>query len=141
MNRGPVARFGAYLFVVVVGTGGLWRVETTANKAQDAARDAQRALSEVEVDRLAAREGRCVKDDELNATLRLVGKQGPLEAVEAIIEIASRAGSNTPPDPAVIDQLRQIEGRRLDGLVNTLPAYRWDPKADTCVEVAMDAGG
>lgn len=143
MTRPEARRFAAYLLFVAVGVGGMWRVETTAHRAQDAADAAQLALDELEADRLAARIAACEKDDRTNATVRQIGKDiGITSGVtggEALIGIAQDAPKET------VDAYRSLLTKLLDpalaGIVNTLPGYRWDPKAGRCVEVPLDTGG
>jgi hypothetical protein len=60
VNRPAAARLGAYVFVVAAGSSGMWRVETTARQAQDAAVAAQQALAKVEAEQEARQEQDCV---------------------------------------------------------------------------------
>lgn len=133
-----VARLGAYVLVVGLSAGGMWRVETTARKAQAAAEDARHALAQIEADRLKNRELACVDENDDNARLRRIGKHAPLEAIEGLIELT--AEGDDPPGQVLIDRLREIEGRRLDGIVNQLPNREWDPDTGECVDVPLDTG-
>ncbi len=91
MNRPAAARFTAYVAVVVVGTLGMWRVETTADNAQQ-------ALDELEADRHTARVAACEKDDRTNAIVRQIGKDvGITSGVtggEALIQAAGEDSDN-----------------------------------------------
>lgn len=139
MNRPALGRFAAYVLVVVAGAAGMWRVETTADRAREAAADAQEALDQLEADRLAAREAACLNDDDTNTRIRRMSRDAPIELGEALIEVAG--GDGEPPDPVVVDQFRKVMQRRLDGIVNQLPARKWDPEAQECVDVPLDTGG
>lgn len=97
-------------------------------------------------DRLAAeiaerQQASCEAGDDTRALIRRMARDAPLEVGEAIIEVAGRDSNDEPPDPEVIDQFREAMQRRLDGIVNQLPARRWDPEAGECVDVPLDTGG
>lgn len=98
----------------------------------------QEALeAEIEARRISS----CEAGNDTRALIRRMSRDAPLEVGEAIIEVASREGNEEPPDPAVIDQFREVMARRLEGIVNQLPARRWDPEAGECVDIPLDTGG
>lgn len=138
MNRPAAARFTAYVAVVVVGALGMWRVETTADNAQQ-------ALDELEADRHTARVAACEKDDRTNAIVRQIGKDvGITSGVtggEALIQAAGEDSDNAETIAAYRAGLTKLLDPALAGIVNTLPGYRWDPEAGRCVEVPLDTGG
>lgn len=127
MNRAQAAVYAA---VVAMFASGLWLTEHRFDQAVEV----------IEADREAAAIRACESGDDVRALIRRMSRDAPLEVGEAIIEVASRE-DGTPPDPKVIDAFRQAMQRRLDGIVNQLPARRWDPKAGECVDVPLDTGG
>jgi len=78
------ARLGAYLFVVAVGVGGMWRVETTARKAQDAAVGIE-----------AEQAARVQQDCEIATTVRA-------EQEQLLVDMVTQLGGR----PQVIDTIR-----------------------------------
>ena len=109
--------------------------------------DVREQNDQIEADRLEAREARCAKDDEDNAKVRRAIVDGGLTtgttSGEAIITISQQTGR--APDPAVVDAYRKVQVKllqpALEGIANTFPSYRWDPKKQVCIEVPMDDGG
>lgn len=89
----------AYAAVVLVMAFGLWRVETTANQAQAAARDAKQALAEVEADRAAAARAACETSRKSRAENEqlLVRIVVGLGGRQRIVDIINDAYDHLPP--------------------------------------------
>lgn len=154
MNRPALARLAAYGLIVLAGTGGMWRVETTANQAQAAAEDAQRALAEIEAERLVAAERSCSDAAETRTILRGMVRDGGITsgvtsgitAGEALIAVILSGGEPDEATQAAIDayreQLSALLPPALDPalveVVNELPDRRWDPEAQVCVDVPVE---
>ena len=92
MNRRGAGRIAAYLAVVVVGAGGLWRVETTARRASDLAEKVER-------------------EDELGDARQCVnaweGRRGVRSLIDGLVAASSSA------DPARVQAFREDMARRL----------------------------
>lgn len=82
----------------------------------------------------------CEAGDDVRALIRRMSRDAPIELGEALIEVASR-DDGTPPEPEAIAAFREAMQRRLDGIVNQLPARQWDPETETCIDVPLDTGG
>jgi hypothetical protein len=116
-------------------SGAGWRHQEHTNRELER----QNAALSAEIDE--RREAGCVSSNDTRDLIRRMSRDAPLEVGEAIIEVSTAQDDGTPPDPAVIDQFRAAMARRLEGIVNQLPARRWDPDTGTCVDVPLDTGG
>lgn len=118
VNRPALARMAAYALVVFVSAAGMWRVETTADKAHAAAEAAQRALDQLERETEVGAARQCINAWE--------GRRGVRSLIDGLV------AASTSADPARVKAFREDMARRLP-----------DPECDLAAAEATiaDIGG
>lgn len=124
MNRPAAARLGAYALVVAAGTAGLWRVETTAHRAQDTAD----ALAQ---DQVLDEAQRCIAAwttrEEFRDATEKGARIGSDVATESLAQLAEELGGT---DQAVIDRYNEIKSELIEPGVAAARAEIEDPDCD-----------
>lgn len=67
----------------------------------------------------------CERGNESRAIIRTIAKDAALEVGESIIQVAT-ASAERQPDPAIIEQFRQVMNQRLTAIVNKLEDRQCD---------------
>jgi hypothetical protein len=92
----PRRRLAAYVLVVIVGAAGLWRVETTANRANDLALEVE---EEAQIREASQCVGAWRAREQIRKAIVIPG--------EAIIEV------NPDANPETVAQFRQVVERQI----------------------------
>jgi hypothetical protein len=133
----------------VIGVVVLWICAISAvsgvgwRNQEDTNRELERQNAALVAENLARREAGCEAGDETREIIRTIGLQvGIASGVtggEAIIKVAS--GGDSPPEPEVIEAYRRALTELLEpaltDIVNQLPARRWDPETQECVDAPV----
>lgn len=129
-NRVTNRWLGALIVAVSVLGLGVWWNDRSDERAED-----RQALADAEA--------ACDSANDTRATLRVISKESGITSGvtggEALITTIQQAGGTLSPE--TVETYRQVLTELLDpaltAIVNQLPARRWDPDTETCVDVEV----